>query len=134
MARPRQQSSRPDLTPGQASYVLERLVIERRVSASDVARYVNDMQREIEQLQQRLESLREASGSARLSIAKRATAGRRRARPAVSAERKASQMIQGRYLGLIRQIPKTRRAQYQRIAKEKGREAAIREMSSALGR
>ena len=38
----------------------------------------------------------------------------------------------GRYLGLIRQIPASRRGQYQRIAKEQSREAAIREMESVL--
>jgi hypothetical protein len=40
--------------------------------------------------------------------------------------------LQGRYLGLIRQIPSSRRGQYQRTAKEKGREAAIREMQDVL--
>jgi hypothetical protein len=35
---------------------------------------------------------------------------------------------------LIRQIPKTKRPQYQKTAREKGREAAIKEMVSALGK
>lgn len=140
MARPRQSSSRPQLTPGQASYVLERLIGDRRVSAGEVARYVNDMRREIDDLQHRLETLRAASGGALVASRRRGRPpavprGRRRGRPtAVTAERRASQQLQGRYLGLIRQIPKTKRAQYQKIAKEKGREAAIREMTSALGK
>jgi hypothetical protein len=138
VARPRQ-SSHPKLTPGQASYVLERLISDRRVSAGEVARYVSDMRREIDELQQRLESLRAASsGGERLAPPGRrgrpaGARGRRRGRP-VTAERRASQQLQGRYLGLIRQIPKTKRAQYQKTAKEKGREAAIREMTSALGK
>jgi hypothetical protein len=33
---------------------------------------------------------------------------------------------------LIRQIPASRRGQYSRIAKEKGREAAIRELQGAI--
>lgn len=140
MARPRQ-SSRPQLTPGQASYVLERLISDRRVSAAEVARYVNDMRREIDELQQRLELLRAASGGGeRLAPPRRpgrraVPRARRRGRPtALTAERRASQQLQGRYLGLIRQIPKTKRPQYQRIAKKGGREAAIREMASALGK
>jgi hypothetical protein len=45
----------------------------------------------------------------------------------------ASRKLQGRYLAFIRQIPATKRAQYQKTAKEKGREAAIKEMQVALG-
>ena len=141
MARPRRDL--PQLSPGQASYVLQRLVSDRRVSAGDVTRYVSDMQREIEELQRRLETLRAASGGGEAIVRRgpgrpRSTAApatkRRRRRPAVTAERRASQQLQGRYLGLIRQIPSSRRAHYQKIAKDKGREAAIKEMTSALGK
>jgi hypothetical protein len=57
---------------------------------------------------------------------------RRRGRTAITPEQLASRQLQGRYLGLIRQIPASRRAQYQRVAKERGREAAIREMQDTL--
>ena len=63
-----------------------------------------------------------------------APAGRRRRRTAITAEQLASRQLQGRYLGLIRQIPANRRAQYQKIAKDQGREAAINAMKSAVGR
>ena len=46
----------------------------------------------------------------------------------------ASRKVQGRYLGLIRQIPASQRGKYTKIAKEKSREAAIKEMQSALGK
>jgi hypothetical protein len=59
---------------------------------------------------------------------------RRRGRSAITPEQLASRQLQGRYLGLIRQIPASKRAQYQRTAKEKGREAAIREMQGVLGK
>ncbi len=144
MARPGRPSVSPTLTPGQAGYVLERLIEDRRVSAGEVARYVGDMGREIDRLQQRLESLRAASeGRSQLSPARRrgrpagtaAPRTRRRGRPSkLTAERRASQQLQGRYLGLIRQIAKSKRSQYQKLAKEKGREAAIKEMASALGK
>jgi hypothetical protein len=138
--RPRQ-SSLPQLTPGQASYVLQRLISDRRVSAGEVARYVSDMSREIDELQRRLESLRAASGGGGFGPARRpgrprggVVRARRRGRPAVSAERRASQQLQGRYLGLIRQIAANRRARYAKIARDRGREAAIREMTAALSK
>jgi hypothetical protein len=141
-----------ELTPGQASYVLDRLVADRRVTRTEIGRYMSEMQNEIGFLERRLQALRDAAGSAVAAAAGAAiavTAVRRRGRPPaagkaaaaprarrspITAEQKASRQLQGRYLGLIRQIPASKRAQYQRIAKEKGREAAVKEMSSALGR
>ena len=133
MARPRKES--PKLSPGQATYVLDRLIADRRISAGEVNRYVSDMKREIADLETRLQSLGQASSpaAARLPIARRATAAPGRQKR-ISSEQRASRLIQGRYLGLIRQIPASRRSQYQKIAKEKGREAAIKEMASALGK
>jgi hypothetical protein len=58
----------------------------------------------------------------------------RRGRTPITAEQLASRQLQGRYLGLIRQIPASRRGPYQRTAKEKGREAAIKEMQATLGK
>lgn len=137
------------------------MIGDRRVSPNEIIRYVNEMHHEIDQLEKRLQSLRAAAGGGGGSYA--AAPARRRGRPpgsrnrakaaaaaAVSAGKKtgrkrrrrskitpeqlASRQLQGRYLGLIRQIPASRRGQYQRTAKEKGREAAIKEMQSALGK
>jgi len=150
VARPRkkQSQSHDKLTPGQASYVIDRLIGDRRVSWTEVHRYTEDMKREINHLEQRLKSLRDAAGEAVRGAVEALKPGRRRGRPpgsvnkaggkkrarrsAITAEQLASRQLQGRYLGLIRQIPASRRAQYQRIAKEKGREAAIKEMQSNL--
>ena len=52
----------------------------------------------------------------------------------LTAERIASQKIQGQYLGFLRQIPKTARKRFQELAKTKGREAAIAEMRNKLGK
>jgi hypothetical protein len=156
LPRPRKGSAGlPALSPGQAQYILERLVDDRRVSAGEVNRYVSDMHREINQLEQRLQSLRSAAGSAAQPVrrgpgrppgsgAQRSTAtaagattgGKRRRRrsAALTPEQRASRQLQGRYLGLIRQIPATRRAQYAKTAKEKGREAAIKDMQMALNK
>lgn len=144
------------MSAGQAQYILERMVNDRRVSAADVNRYVSDMHREISDLEQRLQSLRSAAGASMSSAqpvrrgpgrppgsgAKQASSTaaaaprrrRRRGSSSLTPEQRASRQLQGRYLGLIRQIPATRRAQYARIAKERGREAAIKEMQGALNK
>lgn len=127
------------------------MVNDRRVSAAEVNRYVGDMHREISDLEQRLQSLRSAAGGSSSSAApvrrgpgrppgsgaKQAAAastGRRRRTTSLTPEQRASRQLQGRYLGLIRQIPATRRAQYAKIAKERGREAAIKEMQGSLNK
>ena len=142
MARPRKSVSDQKLSPGQASYVLDRLIGDRRVTRTDIQRYVNDMHREIGDLERRLQSLKEATGSVIRSAIEALTPGKRRGRPPgggkkrksakITAEQLASRQLQGRYLGLIRQIPASKRGTYQKIAKEKGREAAIREMMTTL--
>jgi hypothetical protein len=141
------------------------MISDRRISAGEVVRYVNEMQREIDALEQRLQSLRAAAGGGGGGNAAGGAAPRRRGRPpgsrnrakaagtasaegggakrgrrgrrsrsAITPEQLASRQLQGRYLGLIRQIPASKRGQYQKIAKDKGREAAIKEMASALGK
>ena len=134
MARPRKSSAQQKLSPGQASYVLDRLIGDRRVSRVDVQRYVKDMHQEIGDLERRLQSLKEAAGDAIRSAISALTPGKRRGRPPgtgakkrrsakITAEQLASRQLQGRYLGLIRQIPASKRGVYQKIAKDKGREA-----------
>lgn len=177
MARPRRQLPQGSLTPGQAQYVLERLIRDRRVSVGDINGYVAEMGREISDLEQRLAQLREAAGPAAAAAVagnagaaapavvrrrrKRGRPGRppgrpgrppgrppaaaaaegavkggrkrgRKARTAITAEQLASRQLQGRYLALVRRFPKTKRTQYAKIAKEKGREAAIREMQDVV--
>jgi hypothetical protein len=150
MARPRKSASQPGFSPGQAKYVLERLIKDRRISASDARGYLNEMRSEIGVLEERLKSLREAAGEAIRGAIQALTPGRRRGRPPgsgakqaakprakrrrarITPEQLASRQLQGRYLGLIRQIPAARRGQYQKIAKDRGREAAIKEMSAVL--
>jgi hypothetical protein len=171
------------LSHGQAAYVLQRLIAERRISAAEVNRCVGDMHREITDLESRLQSLRAsagaASGGATSGSTSGATTGARRGRPPgrppgsgrrpgrppgsgkkaapqaaapaaagagseqqapgkrrrrsrITPEQLASRQLQGRYLGLIRQIPASRRAAFQKTAKDRGREAAINEMRTVL--
>ncbi len=181
MPRPRLNVPAPQLSAGQASYVLDCLIADRRISASEVSRYVSDMHREISDLESRLQTLRAHAGAAApAAAASGTTTGKRRGRPPgrppgsgkrrgrppgsgkkaaapapppmaaspaaaaapvkrrrrarITPEQLASRQLQGRYLGLIRQIPASRRGQYQKIAKDSGREAAINAMKSAVGR
>lgn len=109
-----------------AEQILRELIRDRRISTAEINRY-----REIRQLEQRLEALRGGGGRRRSMLApQRGRAGRRSSR--ITAEQRASRQLQGRYLGLIRQIPASQRPRYAKIAKDRGREAAIREMQSAL--
>jgi hypothetical protein len=50
---------RADVTPGQARWVVERLLAERRISAKDVSQYLDDLQGEIRDIERRLVRLRE---------------------------------------------------------------------------
>ncbi len=56
----------------------------------------------------------------------------RKQRSAITPEQLASRQLQGRYLALVRQIPASKRGQYAKLAKEKGRESAIKEMQDAI--
>jgi hypothetical protein len=59
--------------------------------------------------------------------------GKRRRRAAkLSGPQLASRKLQGQYLGLIRQVPASQRSRYSKIVKDKGREAAIKELQSAV--
>jgi hypothetical protein len=57
---------------------------------------------------------------------------RRRRRSKITPEQLASRQLQGRYLALVRQFPANRRVAFAKIAKDKGREAAFREMQESL--
>ena len=140
MPRPRTIPVAPPVTSGEAAYVVERLIADRRITPGDVRRYVTGMHDEILGLERRLQILRNAtagslsprSATPRIEPSTPAVPRRRRSRKPASAEVKASQQIQGQYVSLIRQIAKYKRAQYQKIAKERGREAAITAMRAVL--
>ncbi len=112
-----------------AQEVLQLLINDGRVSMSDVNRV-----REIRQLEQRLQALR-GGGSvvARRRGRPAGQGGGRRRTSALTSEQRASRQLQGRYLALVRQIPAGRRGRFGQIAKEKGREAAIRAMQGEVG-
>ncbi|MGZ4808560.1 MAG: hypothetical protein ACXV7D_04450 [Thermoanaerobaculia bacterium] len=127
------------------------MIRDRRISSGEVNRYIGEMGREITELEQRLQALRAASTGASSSSSAPRRRGRPPGRPSASSSQPAaprrrrrrrsgpvnpqvlaSRKLQGKYLSLIRRIPANRRAHYSRIAKEKGRETAIRELQSVV--
>lgn len=59
-----------------------------------------------------------------VSVKSKAKRGKRAQTP----EQLASRQLQGKFLSLIRRVPKTKRAFYSAMAKESGREAAVEAM------
>jgi O6-methylguanine-DNA--protein-cysteine methyltransferase len=122
-----------NITPSDAKDFLQNLIQDGKVAASDVARFF-----EIRNLERRLAELRSTvtRRRGRPPASQSTSAGgrkrKRRASKNLTPQQRASRQLQGRYLGLIRQIPASQRARYAKVAKDKGREAAIRDMQSAL--
>jgi hypothetical protein len=124
------------VTPGQAQWVIERLLADRRISVMDVQRYVADMGREIQHLEQRLARLREAAGNAPLASRTPRSAApadawkRRPGRP-----KKASghpRGIAGTLAVLLRSIPAAEHAAIAAIRTDQGIKAAISAARAAV--
>lgn len=123
------------VTAGQAHWVVERLLADRRISRQDVERYVADMGREIHDLERRLASLREAVGNA--SVA--ATAPRSmtpktgKGRPGRPKKRLGHPRgIAGTLAVLLRSIPAAEHAAIAAIRADQGIKAAIDAARAAL--
>src|SRR4051812_34243230 len=99
MPRPRKLPTPSQLSPGQAAYVVERLIAERRLSMGEVSRYVGEMGREIDELEQRLQRLRLAHGLGAVAAARRGPGrppGRPPAVPAAAAAAVAGKGVRRR--------------------------------------
>lgn len=129
---------RQSLSPGQAQYVVNRLIAERRISPGEVARYVGEIQRDIADIEARLTRLREASGGT--------TAGRTGAQPPQAATGRSSRTsrtrrqrtgnpLAGSYMGFMRQVSGPRKkAEFRKIKEEHGYERAIATIKQYLGK
>jgi hypothetical protein len=121
------EEARMDVTPGQAQWVIDRLLAERRITAKDVSQYIADMQGEISEIERRLASLREAAGKPAVA----APAPRRAARAQKAGKRRASAKkgpprgIAGTLAVLLRSIPAAEHAAIAAIRADKGIKAAI---------
>jgi len=123
-----------DVTPGQAQWVIERLLADRRISARDVNQYLAGMQGEIRDIEQRLSNLRGAAGTAPLA----APAARTAAAPAKTRKRRAGgakghpRGIAGTLAVLLRSIPAPEHAAIAAIRADKGIKAAIAAAKAAV--
>lgn len=150
MARPRKVVQIP---PGEAVFILETMILDGRINPKMLDEYRRRYLDEISSIEARLARLRDLSGPALPAVLGAAVAAAapsvtravRRAAPKVGAkirkaaakltpERIKARELQGRYLGLMRQIP--RNVVKQRFGKdaikEKGKEAIIEEMKKFI--
>jgi hypothetical protein len=128
-------SPRIQVSAGEALYVLDRLVSEKRITASEVARLAADMHEEIADLERRLAALRQAaesvrSGSRQPASKRYGSEGAKAVAPSLMRSRK----LQGEYMGLIRHIPASARPRMKKLAGEQGREAAVKAMRALLSK
>ncbi|MDP9176974.1 MAG: hypothetical protein M3O61_04775 [Gemmatimonadota bacterium] len=118
---PREHSQ--ELTGGNAIYVLERLVAERRVAQAEISRYLAELPRKIRELEARIRELRGDEGAPKPQpVAKTRKVRRRPARPSPERNGKA---LGGMYGGLIRRVPAAEQPQFEEIKTREGIAAAV---------
>lgn len=117
------------VTPGQAQWIVERMLSERRLSRADVRDLLSDMAQEISELEHRLAALKGTAGAP--SVSRPARRQRRAAkvgRRQLTSRKKASghpRGIAGTLAVLLRSIPAAEHAAIATIRAEKGIKAAI---------
>src|SRR3954451_9300764 len=126
------------LTPGQALYVIERMLDDRRISLADVHASLQGMDQEIRTIEDRLARLRAAAGpestpSRQSAIPRRRGRIAKRGRPTKQKVSPARE-LHGRYIGYLRQFTKKQRASYKGMVATDGKEATVRKMREALGK
>lgn len=143
------------LTDVQKSVLFDYAVEQKLVKQADVNRFASQISKDIAESTERLRRMNAAVGNgstlyfdeithaaAARYAPRKSTAGRPRIARGVDApstrasqpnrKRLASRKLQGRYLALVRQFPKSARAKYSKIAKSVNREAAIAQMEKDL--
>jgi methylmalonyl-CoA mutase N-terminal domain/subunit len=132
------------VTPGHASYVIDRLIKERRLTTTQINRYLRDLRDEITTIEERLATLRAASqpnathstphNMAANTASNTTNRTPRKARRHFSPAARAKQQLQGRYLGYMRQLPANARPRFQAIKARDGFTAAITALRQHLGK
>jgi hypothetical protein len=120
-----------NLSPGQAAYVLGRLLAERKIATGDVSTYLRDLAHEITDIEARLAILRLAAGGGSRETPP-PTVRAKAPRKARKRQASSANQLNGRYMGYYRQIPKRHQPTYSAIRKEQGIEAAITAMRAKL--
>lgn len=122
------------VTPGQAQWIVERMISDRRISVAEVRALLSGMDQEIAGIERRLADLRGIAGSTPLA----ATAGPRAVAPAKARKRRAGgkkghpRGIAGTLAVLLRSIPVSEHAAIAAIRADKGIKAAINAAKTAM--
>lgn len=140
-----------ELTPGQAKFVLERIISDKKIRSREIDKYLKEMDSEIETLEERLSMLRgsrssapegtapasrpgrKKKSSAKKSSAKTSAKRKRGSRKATTPEAQKSRQLQGQYISLIKRFSGKERDKYKKMAQDKGREEAVNQMKKAVG-
>ena len=133
------EEARMNVTPGQAQWIVERLLADRRISAADVNQYLEGIQVEIRDIERRLASLREAAGSGPMaSSAPRSeapAAKTRKRRPGRPKKRAGHPRgIAGTLAVLLRSVPAAEHPAIAAIRADRGIQAAISAARAAAKR
>ena len=130
------------VTPGQAKWIVERMIADGRISAADVQTTLAAMGDEIADLERRLAALQEARGdapvashAAEIEPAARKTRRRRGGRRTKILRTKASDRprgIFGTLVVLLRSIPAAEHAAIHAIRADRGIRAAINAAKRAV--
>ena len=115
------------LTAGQAQWVVERLLAERRITSRDVDRYIAEIGIEIQDLERRLADLRGAVGNAPVAspLARRGVAATNARKRRAGGKKGHPRGIAGTLAVLLRSIPAAEHAAIAAIRADKGIKAAI---------
>lgn len=115
----------PDVTPGQAQYVIHRLIDERRISEAEVRRYVAEIGNEIATIERRLASLRGSAGNPPLTEPSPRRAPRTPKTVKPRGKKGHPRGIAGTLAVLLRSIPAAEHPALAAIRADKGIKAAI---------
>ena len=125
------------LTPDQSHYVLNTLILQRKVRPLQVQGVLNGRTREIESLRERLATLEGLEGRGRGAGGPkgRRKAGGTKARRRLKMSPKVRKLrrLQGKYMGFVRRLKPTVKARVRAVREKQGIEAAIR-LASSLSR
>lgn len=120
----------PEISGPQARYLIERFLKERRISRRDVEQGLSALRSELSDVEARLRELR----GEQPRRASAPTRGGWRRRENLSPARRAQLQLQGIYLALMRQTPKSKRPGFTALFKSEGAEAAIAALKQELGK
>jgi hypothetical protein len=106
-------------TAGEAQWIIEKMLAEKRISADDIRGYLADMRKEIADIEQRLLHLRARGGSTAAPQMRSAAA------PAARRKKTHARGLAGTLAVLLRSVPAAEHAAIAQLRAKHGIKAAI---------